>query len=124
MSKQTIGERIKEIRTEYNLNLDKFGEHLGGIQKSAISKWERGENNIPDPMIKSICREFNINEYWLRTGEGPKKLDIDIDEEYGKICANLGVTDERAKKVIINYAHMSPEGKKKFWNFIDALLKE
>lgn len=123
MVTQTKGDRVKEIRLEEKLSLEKFGSRVG-VGKTAISSIEHGINALTDQMALSICREFGYNEEWLRTGKGPKKPDVDVDEEYGKICADLGVTDERAKKVIINYAHMSPEGKKKFWNFIDALLKE
>lgn len=123
MTVQTVGERIKEIRDDQHLNLEKFGQRIG-VSKSTMSNIENNNRNATDHMIKSICREFGYNEEWLRTGEGSRKTDIDIDEEYGKICANLGITDERAKKVIINYAHMSPEGKRKFWDFVDTLLKE
>ncbi|MDD3238886.1 MAG: helix-turn-helix transcriptional regulator, partial [Lachnospira sp.] len=49
--------------------LDKFGERLG-IGKSALSKIERGENNVTERMIKSICREFQVDFIWLTTGEG------------------------------------------------------
>lgn len=123
MTVKTIGERIKEIRTENNMTLEKFGERLG-MQKSAISKWERGENNIPEQMIKSICREFDINEDWLRNGTGPKKPELDMDIEYGRICAELGITDQRAKKIIMNYAKFTPEDKQLFWSYIDTLLQE
>ena len=123
MTVQTIGERIKEIRTENNLTLEKFGERLG-MQKSAISKWERGENNIPEQMIKSICREFGYCEDWLRNGTEPKKPELDMDIEYGRICADLGITDQRAKKIIMNYAKLTPDDKKLFWGYIDTLLKE
>ena len=64
-----MNERIKELRKALGLTLEKFGEKLG-VQKSAISKIERGENGVAEPMFKSICREYNVNENWLRTGEG------------------------------------------------------
>lgn len=60
--------RIKELRKELGLTLEKFGERLG-VKKAAVSKWENGDN-ITDQMFKSICREFNVNEEWLRTGKG------------------------------------------------------
>lgn len=63
-------ERIKFLRTqELQLTLEKFGERLG-VGKTAISKLEKGENNVSDQMFKSICREFNVNPEWLRSGEG------------------------------------------------------
>ena len=65
----TINERVKEIRKKENLTLEKLGNKLG-VGKSALSKVERGENSVTEQMIKSICREFNISEEWLRYGTG------------------------------------------------------
>lgn len=65
-----MNERIKQLRKELGLTLEKFGERLG-VGKTAISKIERGENGVSEQMLKSICREFNVREEWLRTGELP-----------------------------------------------------
>lgn len=59
------GERIKYISKEMNLTLEEFGKQLG-VTKTAISRIENGERNLTDQMFKSICREFNVNESWLR----------------------------------------------------------
>lgn len=72
----TQGERIKEARKFLGLTLEKFGEKLG-VGKTAISKLEKGENNLTDQMAKSICREFGINEEWLRTGSGNMRIPIE-----------------------------------------------
>lgn len=61
--------RIKEIRKAVNLTQDEFGKRLG-ISNTAISKIEKGENNVSEQNIISICREFNVNEEWLRNGTG------------------------------------------------------
>ena len=73
-----MNERIKVLRKELGLTLDKFGERLG-VTKTTISRLENGINNVTEQMIKSICREFNVNENWLRTGEG--EMFTEIDEE-------------------------------------------
>ncbi len=116
----TINERINQIRKSNELTMDKFGERIG-VTKAAISKIEKGERGVTDQMIKSICREFGYNEEWLRDGIEPKKPEIDEDVEYGMICADLGITDSRAKQLIMNYGRFSPEDKKLFWSYIDKL---
>lgn len=63
------GERVKYIRKEMSLTLEEFGKQLG-VTKTAISRIENGERNLTDQMFKSICREFNVNESWLRDGSG------------------------------------------------------
>lgn len=75
-----MNERIKELRKALGLTLERFGEALG-VQKSAVSKWERGENSVPDQMFKSICREFDVNEEWLRTGEGKMFKELSRSEK-------------------------------------------
>ncbi len=117
----TVNERVREIRKAEKLTLEKFGEKLG-VGKTAISSIEHGINGVTDQMIKSICREFGYNEEWLRDGIEPKKPVIDEDIEYGQICAELGITDSRAKQIILNYGRFSPEDKKLFWEYIDRLV--
>ena len=65
----TQGERIKEIRTTLGKTLEEFGEKLG-VQKSSISKIERGDRALTDQMARSICREYNVSYDFLITGEG------------------------------------------------------
>lgn len=116
----TINERINEIRKTNKLTMDKFGERIG-VTKAAISKIEKAERGVTDQMIKSICREFGYNEEWLRNGTEPKKPAIDEDIEYGMICADLDITDSRAKQLIMNYGRFSPEDKMLFGEYIDRL---
>lgn len=71
----TQGERVKELRKHLGLTLEKFGERLG-VQKSAVSKIERGETYLTETNIKLICREFSINEEWLRTGSGEMRIPV------------------------------------------------
>lgn len=65
----TQGDRIKLIRKDAGLTLEKFGECLG-VGKTAISKLENNERSLTDQMAKSIYREYGVNEEWLKTGEG------------------------------------------------------
>ncbi len=101
----TINERVKEVRKLEELTMESFGNKLG-VGRSAISNIENNKRNVTDQMIKSICREFGYNEEWLRDGIEPKKPEIDEDIEYGMICADLGITDSRAKQLIMNYGRL------------------
>lgn len=62
-------ERIKQIRTAKNLTLAKFGEMIG-LSPGAVSDMERGRRGVTDQTIRSICREFRVNEEWIRNGNG------------------------------------------------------
>lgn len=65
----TQGERVREIRKALGLTLDKFGDKIG-LKKSGLSLIENGRNDLTEVNMKSICREFNVNESWLRDGSG------------------------------------------------------
>lgn len=61
--------RLRYIRKDKHLSQEEFGKRIG-IGKTSVSKLESGENKPSEQTIMLICREFNINEVWLRTGEG------------------------------------------------------
>lgn len=70
----TQGERVKYLRKSLNLTLEKFGEKIG-LKKNSMSAIENGVNNLTESVAKSICREFNVNYFWLRDGEGDMYID-------------------------------------------------
>lgn len=87
-----MNERIKEIRKTKNLNQEDFGKMLG-VGKTAISKLEKGENNLTEQMFLSICREFNVDENWLRTGEGEMFKFVPEEDEVARYVAELLVDE-------------------------------
>ena len=64
-----LGERIKQIRKEKGLTQQALGDRIG-VKQNTIALIESGKRNTSDQLLISICREFNVNETWLRTGEG------------------------------------------------------
>lgn len=64
-----ISDRIKNLRKELNLKQSDFANKIG-IKQAAISAIEKGIRNVTDRIINDICREFNVNEEWLRNGTG------------------------------------------------------
>ena len=65
----SIGERIKKLRKHLDLTQQKFGERLG-IKGNTVAQYELGRNEPIDAVLSLLCKEFNVNENWLRTGEG------------------------------------------------------
>ena len=87
----TQGERIKVIRKELGLTLEKFGEKLG-VTKTTISRIEKGVNNLTDQMAKAICREYNVDYDYLMYGEGDMFTDLPktiVDE----LCMQFDLDD-------------------------------
>ena len=87
----TQGERIREVRKSFGLTLEKFGDRIG-LKKNSVSQIENGKNELTDGNALAICREYNVNEHWLRTRVGEmfvKPEDFSLDE-YAKA---RGATD-------------------------------
>lgn len=105
-----MNERLRIIRKDLGLTLDKFGEKIG-IQKATLSKIENGTVALTDRNIQSICREFNVNEEWLRTGEGPMYIDMDKEDELmrwvGEVLAHKD--DDYQKRVVKMLMGLNPE---------------
>ena len=70
------GERVREDRKKLGFTLEKFGERIG-LKKNTMSAIETGRNSLTDANIKAICREFSINEEWLRTGSGEMRIPVE-----------------------------------------------
>ena len=72
-----INKRVRELREMKKLTQKEFGENIN-VTREAISSIENGSNNLTERNLKSICDFYNVNEEWLRHGEGAvfkKKID-------------------------------------------------
>lgn len=71
-----MNSRIKELRTIYLK--EKYGRKITqqeiadklGLSQNFIWQIENGDRTPSDRTISDICREFGVNEVWLRTGDG------------------------------------------------------
>lgn len=82
------GERVKQIRKSKGMTLEKFGERVG-VTKQTVSRIENGVNALTEQMLLSVCREFDVNEQWLRTGEGEMFKERSPSEEIGYYVEDL-----------------------------------
>ena len=117
----TIGERIKQIRKEKRLTLDKFGERIG-FGKGAVSMMESGKSNVTNQTILSICREFGVSETWLRNGEGEMYAEKQADE-LDRILQKHGLPGF-LRGLFLRYAKLSPAAQKEVEEQITAWAAE
>lgn len=80
--------RIKKIREHRNLTQEEFGKKIG-CARNTIANYENGNRNPSNSIIKSICREYGVNENWLRTGEGEMPHRYLIKDEVGYYIEEL-----------------------------------
>lgn len=110
---ETIGERIRRLRKELNLTLEKFG-HALGVGKSAINKLETGENKVTDQMKKSICRTWNVSELWLDDGIGD--MFLSPEEDTALLVSDLLEDSDNefyqsVLELVRTYKQLSPESR-------------
>ena len=91
----TQGERIREVRKTLGLTLEKFGEKIG-MKKNSVSQIENGKNSVTEQVVKSICREFNVDYIWLTTGDG--EMFIDTDDDFLERIDRIMVGEDDARK--------------------------
>ena len=120
-----IHERLKLLRKTLGRSQVEFAHILHRTQ-TAISEYESGKKNLTDRTIADICREFNVNEQWLRTGEGQMfKEQSDIDNQLAAEVAKLiRSEDEFTKKLIHAYLSLPDDAKDKVKDFVTALMKD
>lgn len=115
--------RVKELRKSLGLSQESFGEKLG-VTKSSVSNMESGRFNVTDTIVKLICKEFNVNEYWLRDGEGPmfrpvKSVDNELSIEIAKL---INSDDAFTKQCVLQYLKLSEKSKELFKNFLVSVV--
>lgn len=117
-----IGERIKFLRKEkLNLTQPDFGKRVE-ISSAAICKIENGDRNPSDQTIKLICREFNVNRFWLETGKG--NIFNDTNNTIAKIDRILVGENETAKVVFRAFAELSEDEWNVVGNIIDKIIQQ
>lgn len=90
-----MNERIKQLRKELNLTQEEFASKLG-IKRGALANYEIGRNEPIDAVLRLICTTFNVNEAWLRTGEGEMFLKLSRNDEIAAYIASI-MKDEDAE---------------------------
>ena len=114
-----LNDRIKELRKTLGLSQESFGEKIG-ITKSSVSGFENGSRNPSEQTIKSICREYNVDYFWLTEGTGemftnlPETLIDEVAEEY-----DLSDLD---KLLVKRYMQLPPEKRKVIIEYLRSVF--
>lgn len=109
-----LNKRIKEIRESVGNTQEEFGKRIGSA-RNTIANYETGNRTPSNAVITSICREFSINEHWLRTGEG-EMFEKKNNAAVAKAAQLLGKKDPIFEAFVETYADLSPSDR-------DILLK-
>lgn len=122
-----MNERIRKIRKALDLTQQEFAERIG-MKRNSIALIESGRNTS-EQTIFAICREFNVNEEWLRTGEGEMFRILPEEDELSVYIEELLMgTDDSVHKALraflLAYGRMNAPSKKVMNELIDNWLEE
>lgn len=97
-----MNERIKEIRNVLNLTQQEFADKIK-VKRNTVATYEMGRSVPSDSAVALICREFNVNEDWLRTGTGEMFVKKTRDEQIASFIGSIqSVEDDSFKKRFIS----------------------
>ena len=103
------------------MSQEEFGKKIG-LTRFTISNLESGKRNITERVIADICREYRVNESWLRTGEGEM-----FREDDASILSELirkYDLDDLDRRIVESYLKLPPAHRAVFKRFIAGLAVE
>lgn len=114
-----MDERMRELRRLLNLTQEEFGKRLG-IRRSTVATYESGRNDPVDAVVSLICKEFNVNEEWLRTGNG-EMFNPDPDGELEALARKYEMN--RGEYIFLEkYFRLKKEERVKFMEFLQDVF--
>lgn len=116
-----MNDRLKKLRKALDLTQQEFADRIG-VKRNSLANYETGRNTPIDAIIVSICREFNVNEEWLRTGAGDMFLPVDRNTDLARLTKLLlnEESDSFKNRFVSMLANLTVEE----WEFLERKAKE
>jgi transcriptional regulator with XRE-family HTH domain len=115
-----MNERIKQLRNNLRLTQEDFGK-LIKVAKTTVSTMEIGKQPITERNILTICEKFDVNETWLRTGEGEM---FNTGKTHADLLPNTHNLSPRAVLIMQNFLELSKSEQDKFVELAEKIFKE
>lgn len=113
-----IGTQIKELRKKLSMTQSEFAEAIN-LSRNYIAMMEIDQREPSDRTIKDICEKFNVNEVWLRTGDGEPFQEETRQEQIMRFAAQtVKGSDEFRKAFVSMLAKMDSED----WNALAKIF--
>lgn len=116
---ELLKDRLKDLRKKHlHLTQQELSDKLK-ISRSNIAGYEIGKSEPADAVISLICKEFNVNENWLRNGEGEMFIEISEEDEYTKAAASIAQNnDVEIMSLLVEYWKLDDTSKEIFKNYL------
>lgn len=117
-------EQLKKLRKHLDMTQQAFADKIG-MKQNTIAQYEMGRTTPSDAIVFSICREFGVNENWLRTGDGEMFADVPVEDEYFKAATQISKSgDKFAMQAIIEYWKLDDVSKQVLRDYIYKIAEK
>ena len=119
---EILNERIKALRKQLDMTQSEFAQKIGTSQ-NVLANYEIGRRNPSNSVINNICKTFDVNEDWLRTGEGEMFIKLPEEDLFSKAAAScIKDNDSTAMEALILWRSLSPEARENVKNYIRQIF--
>lgn len=113
-----MNKRLKEMRAALGVTQREVAETIG-VQRNTVAMWESGVTVPSSRAVRDICREFCVNEDWLRNGEGEMTTPKTKSEQITEFVADVTANDSSFKSRLVNaLANLDQEQ----WDVLESML--
>ena len=118
-------DRIRDLRKSLSMTQQEFAARIGASRNS-IASYETGARVPLDSVITLISRTFNVNETWLRTGEGAMFNEVTRDERIAEFVGEAlnGKSDSIKRRMISVLSRMNDDDWAAMEHFAELLLED
>lgn len=118
-------DRIKKIRKDSKLTQVEFGEKIG-VKGNTITNYETGLRTPTDAVILSICREFSVDQNWLKTGIGEPYIKKSKNQQIGDLIGEVLKSDEDSfkRRLVSALAKLDESGWESLEKLVDSIAKK
>lgn len=118
-------DRIKALRERFGKSQDEFGKDLG-LTRNYISLIENGQRNLSDQSIKVLCSLYDVNEKWLRTGNGEMFIPKTKNEQINEMLIDVLKCEDSdfKKRLITALSKLDDTGWNALEKFIDSIANQ
>ena len=111
--------RIKKLRKTLDLTQQEFSSRIG-TTANVLTNYETGRRNPSSSVINNICKTFNVNETWLRTGEGDMFAETP-ETALDALTKEFNLT-ELERRIISKYLHLSESDRMVIQKWMQSIL--
>lgn len=115
--------QLKKLRKKLEITQQEFADRLG-VKRNTVATYESGKSNPSDAAVSLICREFNVNEEWLRNGGDDDKMFLPINRNLDIARLTKQLLDEESDSFKNRLISMLSNLSEEEWEFLENKAKE